>query len=325
MDARHDGGSPTLDVQTQASFETSVSSRKNAQKNLRKKSFPPVDDHLVVPEVTRDEMIKGRKVIAMAALPPHADAQVGLGFLLTAHVAPGYIPSSELLTRVSEGSDFATDVSIRKEGTDPQTGQRYLEELSFEIVNEQRMRDVTDKAGELARRGVRRIFAIFVKRGEIGEWSQKQRKFVVLDKDAHFVDPALVRPIVFKALIDHALAEVEVVKALAAKNNPEIVRIRQVSMEAGRKQGLNEGRKQGINEGRKQGINEGRKQGLQEGIDEGKLNGRRETLLEQLEEQFGNVPAPWEARIRAANIDELRLWSKRLLASASIDEVFSSP
>ena len=34
--------------------------------------FPPIDEHLVVPELTRDEMIGGRRVVAMPAQLPHA-------------------------------------------------------------------------------------------------------------------------------------------------------------------------------------------------------------------------------------------------------------
>ncbi len=326
MEARHDGNSRGAGTQESSGFSSSTQASaraagKNSRKSRAKKAFPPVDTHLVVPEVTRDEMIRGRKVVAMAALPEHADAQTGLNFLLAAHAARGYIVSTELLTRVSEGSDFATDVCIRKEGIEPETRQRYLEELSFEIVNEQRMRDITDKASELATRGVRRIFAIFVKRHEIGEWSQKQRKFVPLDPESLFTDEALVRPIAFKALIDQAVAETEVVKALAAKGNPEISRIREEGENKGLRRGRKEGLKQGLDKGRKRGLDEGRKQGL----DEGKLNGRRETLLEQLEDQFGRVPARWKTQIQASGIDELRVWSKKLLTSQSIDDVFTSP
>jgi hypothetical protein len=40
-------------------------------------SFPSLDDHLVPPE-TREERIRGRRVEAMPAHPPHADRQFEL-------------------------------------------------------------------------------------------------------------------------------------------------------------------------------------------------------------------------------------------------------
>lgn len=301
MDTRDDGRSQVLDVQAPAGFDAPSTSAPDKRAKTSKKSFPPVDAHLVVPELTRDEIIKGRKVVAMPALPPHADAQTSLGFLISAHVKPDYIPSTEMLTRVSEGSDFATDVSVRKRGIDPATNERYLEELSFEVVNEQRLRNVTDKADELAKRGVRRIFAIFIKRDEVGEWSSELRKFVIVDKNAALIDEALVRPIPFKALIEQALADDEVVKALVAKKNPEIMRLQELN------------------------LTKGRDEGLKQGLVDGRLDGRRETLLEQLEEQFGQVPNTLITKVRAAGIDELRIWSKKLLSSDSIEEVFSAP
>ena len=41
-------------------------------------SFPPVDEHLVEPEVTRDEIIGGRRVVALPAKEPHATRQFTL-------------------------------------------------------------------------------------------------------------------------------------------------------------------------------------------------------------------------------------------------------
>jgi hypothetical protein len=38
-------------------------------------------------------------------------------------------------------------------------GRRYLEEVTFEIINEQSMKDIRDKAEDLTARGVRRVFA----------------------------------------------------------------------------------------------------------------------------------------------------------------------
>jgi hypothetical protein len=101
---------------------------------VHERSFPAVDDHIVRPE-TREEMVRGELIIAQPADPPHADRHARLDHVTLAHVAPGYIVSCELLTRFGPKSNFATDVCVRKEGTDPSSGRRYLEELAFEIVN----------------------------------------------------------------------------------------------------------------------------------------------------------------------------------------------
>src|SRR3954470_18480690 len=71
--------------------------------------FPRVDDHLVEPEVTRDEIIGGRRLAAIPANPPHADRQGTVIQVLESFVAPGYRAATELLTRVDQDSDFASD------------------------------------------------------------------------------------------------------------------------------------------------------------------------------------------------------------------------
>jgi hypothetical protein len=78
--------------------------------------FPRVDDHLVLPEVTRDEIIGGRRVVASPAHLPHATQHTRLDYVLEAHVAPGYQAATDLLTRHDEESDFATDACVLKEG-----------------------------------------------------------------------------------------------------------------------------------------------------------------------------------------------------------------
>src|SRR3954454_22213486 len=128
----------------------------------RRDSFPRVDDHLVEPEVTRDEIIGGQRIVAMPANPPHANQQSRLDYVLQALVAPGYIASADLLTRHDQESDFASDACIYKEGVDPATGARHLEEIAFEVVSEQNEGWVTEKAWRMHRRGVRRIFSIWV-------------------------------------------------------------------------------------------------------------------------------------------------------------------
>jgi hypothetical protein len=244
--------------------------------------FPAVDERLVKPEVTRDEVIRGRKLVAAPALGPHGDAHADVDAVVRWHVREGYRASIDLLTRVSEGSDFATDLSIRREGEDPRTGKRHLEELSFEIVNEQSMRDVREKAEELALCGVRRVFAIFVRRGEVCEWSHEKRVFVPLDLDGMIEDPCFVRPMATRALLDVGVARVEVVLALERQGNPSIEAIKARAEQ----------------------------------------KGRRELFLQVLRGRFGDVPRAAEAQVEAASAEALESWAKRLFSAETVDDVF---
>ena len=79
----------------------------------------------------------------------HANQQTELSYVVRGKVASGYLTPSDLLTRVGEKSDFATDVCVYKNGIDPATGERYLEEIAFEVVSTQTERDVTEKAKEM--------------------------------------------------------------------------------------------------------------------------------------------------------------------------------
>jgi hypothetical protein len=206
---------------------------------------PSLDDHLVEPE-TRAEMVRGQRVIAMPARPPHADRHCELDYVIRAHVAPGYIPSSDMLTRAGPGSEFATDTSVRKQGIDPETGTRYLEELAFEVVSRQSLRDITIRAEELTNRGVRRLLAIFVKRGEVREWSPSQNGWVPLSLDGVLDDPTLARPVAIRALLDAAAADDAVIDALDAKGNRRLQEIKSCEREEGREEGRQEGRIQAI-------------------------------------------------------------------------------
>ena len=187
------------------------------------RDFPPVDEHLVQPETTRDELIRGRRVMAMPALPPHADRHFKLDYVIGAYVKEGYVGATELLTRPAQASDFATDTCIRREGVDPATGSRHLEELAFEVVSEQSMRDITEKAEDLTSRGVRRVVAIFVKKGEACEW--KSGAWKKLEPEAMFSDPTLARPLRVRALLDAAEADNAVASALLAKGNPVLMKL----------------------------------------------------------------------------------------------------
>jgi hypothetical protein len=195
-------------------------------------AFPRVDDHLVQPEVTRDEIIGGRKVVASPAQPPHADQHSRLAYILEAHTATGYQASADLLTRHDRDSDFATDACIYKQGIDPETGARYLEEIAFEIISEQNQGLAAQKAVRMQRRGVRRIFSLWVKGPKrVCEWSPESQGWSLLDRELSIQDPCLVKPLFVGALLDAAAADNAVAEALIAKGNP-VLRKREAAARA---------------------------------------------------------------------------------------------
>lgn len=295
-------------------YEPSSSGTKQSRSSSRTRTFPRIDDHLIEPEVSQFELIRGREVDVSGSDPPHADAQSRLSFLILAHVVTGFIVASELLTRMAEKSNFATDVCIRKEGIDPETNTRYLEEIAFEIVNTQRKRNVTEKADDMAIRGVRRVFAVFLKAGHVAEWSAEHRKFIAFEKDALIHDPAFVRPVPVQAILDQTLGEDEVAMALIAKRNPAIVKRERDVEQKSRKKGLAEGRKKGL----EKGLEKGRKQGLDTGLEVG-----RTLLLGMIQMRFGEVPTLIKQKIEAADAPMLQAWGQKLLTSSSLDLVFA--
>lgn len=81
-------------------------------------AFPRVDEELVRPE-TREELLRGRLVMAVPAKEPHADCQAEVVSLTRRGAAKGYVGATELLTCTGPQSNFATDACIRREGIDP--------------------------------------------------------------------------------------------------------------------------------------------------------------------------------------------------------------
>ncbi len=208
--------------------------------------FPPLDEHLVEPEVTRDEIIGGRRIVAMPANPPHANQQLVLDQVLATHLAPGYVGAVDLLTRHDVDSDFASDACVYKEGVDPETGTRHLEELAFEVVSEQNTADVSEKSFIMHRRGVRRIFAIFVKgKKRVCEWSPESRSWRLLDVSSSIAAPCLLKPLPVAALLDAAVAANAVAEALIAQGNPVIQTLKATVRSEGKAEGFTEGRAEG--------------------------------------------------------------------------------
>jgi hypothetical protein len=179
--------------------------------------FPRVDDHLVEPEVTRDEIIGGQRVVALPAEPPQARLHSRLNYVLCAHVVPGYSGATFLLTRFDEESDFASSSCVHKNGIDPQTGARHLEEIAFMVVSEQNERYLAEKTRRMHCRGVRRIFSLWVEDSRVCEWSPEGQGWRPLDRDSCIEDPCLVAPLAVAALFDRRAADNAVAEALIAK------------------------------------------------------------------------------------------------------------
>lgn len=218
---------------------------------------PRLDEHLVEGE-TREEILRGERIYAAPAREPHAERHFELDYVIRAHVKDEYIGASDMLTRAGPGSEFATDTAVRKRGIDPETNTRYLEELAFEVVSTQSMREMIMRAEDLSTRGVRRLLAIFVgvgvARNEVCEWSVAEHRFVTLSLDDSLIDPTLARPIPIRALLDAALADDAVVDALDSKGNRRLRALMTREHERGLEQGMTNGLEQGMNKGLMEGI-----------------------------------------------------------------------
>ena len=208
------------------------------------------DDHLVTPE-TGQEMLDGQVMRALPALPPHGDRQCDVSYVIRAFTAPAYVASTELLTRTSATSDFATDACIRRRGIDPATGNRYLEELSFEIKFKQSLASLTRRAETLEAAGVRRVFAIHVAEnpdgrvvaGPVEEW--RGGAWVKLASTEMIEDACLVEPMQVGALIDALEADKAVARALIERENPVLADYAADSYRAGESDGYSAGKSDG--------------------------------------------------------------------------------
>ncbi len=252
---------------------------------------PPVDEYLDAPELTRYERVDehGRQV-ALPATEQHGDPHFHLDQLLGPHLAEGYVGSVDLKTRVNVKQEFASDSCVRKAGIDPETGSRYLEELVFEVVYERSLQDTDTRAKALAERGVRRQIAIFVKTGEVREWSAASQGWRRLDLRRSLQDRCFVQPLPLGALFDAARAEVAMARVLEAKRNPAIVEMKA--------------------------------QSKAEGLAEGHAEGRAESLLTILEARGFTPSEEARGRILATTDREtLERWLRLAVTAASLDEV----
>jgi len=268
--------------------------------------LPKLDEHLVKPEVTRDEVVRGERMVAMPSLPEHGDRHFGLDYVLGAHIKKDYVGSTDLITRFAAQSDFATDTCVRRRGTDPKTGERYLEEVAFEVVHTQSKKDIRNRAEDLTARGVRRFFAVFVKKGEVGEWSAKEGSFVMLAPDGEISDRTFAAPLSVRALLDAAETDNGVARALLAKKNPV----------------LEAAQKKHHEEGLEKGIEKGIEQGIEKGIERGILEGKVSAILALLDARGLPVtPALRRTISTCSDATLIDTWLKRVATATSAAEV----
>jgi len=149
---------------------------------------------------------------------PHATRHNKVRGLLESHVGAELQVATHMLTRASETSDFAPDVSVYPQARDPHTGGRQLEQLAFEICAGESLSHAARKAGKLTERGVRRVFAIDVEHQRVLEWSCELQLWRFLDSDGTIEDPALAAPVPVRALLDVARIDDELVPAPVTKD-----------------------------------------------------------------------------------------------------------
>ncbi|MBF0163716.1 MAG: hypothetical protein HQM01_04260 [Magnetococcales bacterium] len=74
----------------------------------------------------------------------------------------------------------------------------------------------------------------------------------------------------------------------------------------------------GEERGRLMGIQIGR----QEGRQEGRQDGKTDTLLKQMRRKFGQTPDWVTEKVKAANLEQIEVWSDNFVFATSVDEVF---
>lgn len=244
--------------------------------------LPPVDARLVAPE-SGYEIDDGKLVHVPPADPPHAIAHGALGALLRAHCAGDRTAAIDMLTRTSKTSDIAPDGSIFPTAPDPRTGGRQIEELAFEVLSTTTLAEVAGRARQLAKRGVRRVFALDCLRHRAFEWSRDLDTWSILAPDAQIEDPALAVPLPLDALVDAAKADLATIRAYRAQRHPEFIAERE----------------------------------------EGRMEERAAILRSLLAAKFGAGAAAFDGQIARATPAQLARYLERLLTATSAADVFA--
>jgi len=76
--------------------------------------------------------------------------------------------------------------------------------------------------------------------------------------------------------------------------------------------------------GMEQGMQEGLQEGLQAGLQQGMQQGEAAVLKRLLHKRFGELPEEVELRLHKATLEQLEVWTDRVLDAQTLAEVFGS-
>jgi hypothetical protein len=259
----------------------------------RNAPLPSVDARLAAPEAG-EEVVDGERIQVMGANPPHALSHSDAVLVLRGCLAPGYLCSVDMLTRLDEDNDRAPDVSVFPEQPYATTGERTLEEIVFEIRSTESLAHVTKKALAFVTRGVRRVFYLRLPDHTLFEWNHRTNTWKTLAGSEHIVDKCFRVPLPVSAFASSVAADSAVANALLKANNPTLVAALDLEKKQGEKKGLRDG--------------------------------ARDRLVRILVRRGLAVDDAVRARIAACNdLATLERWLDQSIDAASLDKVFDEP
>ena len=77
-----------------------------------------------------------------------------------------------------------------------------------------------------------------------------------------------------------------------------------------------------VHQWKQEGLHEGLHKGRLEGREEGRQLGTSALLSRLLQRRFGTLPAPVQQRLTNATLDELEVWSLKVLDAKTLEDVF---
>jgi hypothetical protein len=309
-------------------------------------------------EPAQDQQVPAAEAASDKALPVQPHGQVYV--VLHTYVAAGYEIEIAPLVREPDGRALGSDIRVRKNGMDPTTSDRHIEELAFAVESQHpRAAGAMERHVQaLVARGVRRIFSIGStpararaqtetraatgrqarsahRPGPLREWTPVRSAWRTYGDDAVIVDPGLSEPVPVRALLDAVEADRAVARALIDRRVDVIEDYgtrryvagkdegHRAGTSEGYRAGKDEGYRAGKDEGYRAGKNDGYRAGTNDGYRTGSSDGMREAILLLLRARSVNLDEHAYARIAACNdMIILQRWLTRAVHVVSATALF---